>query len=117
MPKRASTKATRALMMWRGITAEALEHFPADFSMRHVAILLSVYLEPEAMSLKSLADRLDISKPAVCRALDALEAGQLLARVRDKRDRRNIFLRRTPKGHRALKKFSEVILRVVKHSS
>jgi DNA-binding MarR family transcriptional regulator len=105
-----SSKMVRALSFWHGVTATALKKLPIDLSARQQAVLLQVYLMPGPHSVKALADELSISKPAVCRALDALEAAKLVRRTRDKLDKRNVFLQRTVKGSVYLSEFADIIM-------
>lgn len=105
-----SSKIIRALSFWHGVTSTALQKMPVDLSARQTAVMLSVYLMPPPHSVKSLADDLMISKPAICRAIDALEAIKLVKRVRDKQDMRNVLVQRTAKGSIYLNEFAEIIL-------
>lgn len=105
-----SSKIIRALSFWHGVTSTALKEMPIDLSARQTAVLLNVYLMPPPHSIKSLAEDLMISKPAVCRAVDALEKTKLVRRVRDKQDRRNVIINRTVKGSVYLSEFADIIL-------
>ncbi|MEQ1790521.1 MAG: MarR family winged helix-turn-helix transcriptional regulator, partial [Rickettsiales bacterium] len=93
-----SSKTIRALSFWHGVTSTALQKMPVDLSARQTAVLLNIYLMPSPHSIKSLSEELIISKPAICRAVDALEAVKLVKRIRDKQDKRNVLLQRTVKG-------------------
>lgn len=112
-----SSKIIRALSFWHGVTATALKQMPIDLSARQTAVLLNVYLMPPPHSIKSLADDLMISKPAVCRAVDALEKSKLVKRVRDKQDRRNVLIQRTVKGSVYLSEFADIILSMSKEAA
>ena len=105
-----SSKTLRALSFWHGVTAAALKQMPVDLSARQQAVLLNVYLMPSPHSIKSLADDLMISKPAICRAVDALEKAKLVKRFRDKADKRNVLIQRTVKGSVYLSEFADIIL-------
>lgn len=105
-----SSKIIRALSFWHGVTATALKQMPLDLSARQTAVLLNVYLMPPPHSIKSLADDLMISKPAVCRAVDALEKSKLVKRIRDRQDKRNVLIQRTVKGSVYLSEFADIIL-------
>ena len=113
----ASSKIVRALSFWHGVTATALKQMPLDLSARQTAILLSVYLMPAPHSIKSLADALLISKPAICRAIDALEKAKLVKRQRDRQDKRNVLIQRTAKGLAYLNEFADIILRRSKEAA
>ncbi len=105
-----SSKIIRALSFWHGVTSAALRQMPVDLSARQTAVLLNVYLMPSPHSIKSLADELMISKPAICRAVDALETAKLVKRIRDKQDKRNVLIQRTVKGSVYLSEFADIIL-------
>lgn len=109
-PAPASSRAIRALSFWQQVVTTSLKDMPCDLSARQTGILLSVYLNPPPHSIKSLAEELRISKPAVCRAVDALERLKFLRRVRDANDKRNVLLQRTVKGSVYLSEMAEIIL-------
>jgi DNA-binding MarR family transcriptional regulator len=111
-----SSKAIRALSLWHNVTAKALKEMPFDLSSRQQAVLLNVYLMPPPHSIKSMAEELIISKPAICRAVDALEAAKLVKRVRDKEDQRNVLVQRTVKGTVYLNEFADIILTTSKET-
>lgn len=115
--KIASSKTIRALAFWHNVTATALKQMPVDLSSRQQAILLNVYLMPGPHSIKSLSDELMISKPAICRAIDALETAKLVKRIRDKQDKRNVLIQRTVKGSVYLSEFADIILSMTKDAA
>ena len=112
-----SSKTMRALTFWHGVTASALRQMSLDLSARQTAVLLNVYLMPQPHSIRSLAEELMISKPAICRAVDALERAKLVRRVRDKQDGRNVLIQRTVKGSVYLSEFAEIILSASKEAA
>ncbi|GGB57277.1 MarR family transcriptional regulator [Roseibium aquae] len=69
-----------------------------DLSARQMTILLTVYLEPPPHTVRGLATRLNVTKPAITRALDTLGNMKLLTRKRDEADRRNVIIGRTVEG-------------------
>ena len=99
-----------ALHLWQQVTSSCVRMKSYDLSRRQLAVLLSVYLEPAPHTVRNLAERMNISKPAICRALDYLARSGLLKRVRDEHDRRNVFVQRTVKGSVFLTEFSELIM-------
>ncbi len=111
-----SSKAIRALSFWHGVTSAALQKMPLDLSARQTAVLLNIYLIPSPHSIKSLSEELMISKPAICRAIDALENAKLVKRTRDKQDKRNVIIQRTVKGSVYLSEFADIILSASKES-
>lgn len=117
LEKIGSNRTIRALAFWHGVTANALKQMPVDLSARQTAVLLNIYLMPAPHSIKSISDELMISKPAVCRAVDALEKAKLVKRIRDKSDKRNVLLQRTVKGSVYLSEFADIILSVSKEAA
>ena len=80
-----------------------------DLSMRQIAILLTVYLAGEAATVRGLSATLEISKPAVSRALDRLADLGLVRRKIDETDRRNVLIQRTVKGSVFLNDLGEIL--------
>lgn len=115
--KMGSSKTIRALSFWHGVTATALRKMPMDLSARQTAVLMNVYLMPPPHSIKSLAEELMISKPAICRAVDALEKAKLVKRIRDKQDKRNVLIQRTVKGSVYLSEFADIILHISREAA
>lgn len=74
-----------------------------------MALMLSVYLGKGPHTVRGLAQGLNISKPAVSRALDRLGELGYIRRERDEMDRRNVLVRPTPDGANFLLAFSEMI--------
>jgi DNA-binding MarR family transcriptional regulator len=69
-----------------------------DLTARQLAVLLISYLEDGPHTVRGLAARLEVAKPAITRALDRLEQFDLAHRRQDPRDRRSIVVARTPEG-------------------
>ena len=69
-----------------------------DLTARQLAVVLICYLEEGPHTVRGLAARLDVAKPAITRALDRLEQFDLAHRRQDPRDRRSIIVARTPEG-------------------
>jgi DNA-binding MarR family transcriptional regulator len=59
--------------------------------------------------VRGIAERLNISKPAVTRALDTLSIKGLVKRKRDPSDKRNVLIQRTVKGSMYLSELSDQI--------
>lgn len=87
----------------------SMRELPHDLSGRQMAIMLTVYLIPPPHTVRSLSEHLDISKPAVCRALDALSTMDLIRRKKDEDDRRNVFIQRTISGSVFLRDAADII--------
>lgn len=69
-----------------------------DLSARQLAILLVIGLDPGMHTVRGLAARLNISKPAISRSLDRLGALELADRAEDQRDRRSVLVVPTTAG-------------------
>ena len=82
----------------RGTVVALVRRDGPDLSARQLAVLLTCYLEAEAQTVRGLAATLDVSKPAITRALDRLAEFDLVRRKTDPADRRSVLVQRTPKG-------------------
>ena len=69
-----------------------------DLSARQLAVLLTVYLGDGPHTVRGLAADLQVSKPAITRALDRLGELDLARRKVDPADRRSVLVQRTAKG-------------------
>src|SRR5271155_2680228 len=69
-----------------------------DLSARQLGVFLNCYLESEAQTVRWLAAKLNVSKPAITRALDRLSEFDLVRRKTDPLDRRSVLVQRTPPG-------------------
>ena len=112
-----SPKARQALAFWQGVNVHALQFMPVDLSARQSAVLLHVYLNDEQYGIKDIAYALQISKPAVCRAVDALEDLRLVKRKPDPTDGRHVLITPTAKGSNYLGKFARIIMNVSKQAA
>lgn len=97
------------LYLWRGALVESVRRAAPDLSARQMALLLTVYLTPPPHTVRGLAQTLNVSKPAITRALDRLGELNMVRRKRDETDRRSILVQRTVKGSVYLSEFSDLI--------
>jgi DNA-binding MarR family transcriptional regulator len=104
-----------ALSLWHKVCIRTLKENDINLNARQTGILLTVYLGEPPHTIRSLAAALNISKPAVCRAVDTLEKYGFVKRKEDTEDRRNIFLQRTIKGSVYLCDFAEIIEQEILH--
>jgi len=74
-----------------------------DLSSRQLAVFLTCYLKDREHTVRGLAAGLNVSKPAITRALDRLGELDLAQRAVDPMDRRSILVQRTLKGHALLR--------------
>ena len=69
-----------------------------DLSARQLGVFLTCYLQEGAHTVRGLAAELNVSKPAITRALDRLGELDLARRMVDPMDRRSVLVQRTLKG-------------------
>lgn len=69
-----------------------------DLTNRQMAAMMLVYWTGETYTVRRLAQALGVSKPVVTRILNTLAPLDLLRRVPDPRDRRNLFIAGTDAG-------------------
>lgn len=69
-----------------------------DLSARQLGVFLTCYLDSEAQTVRGLASKLAVSKPAITRALDRLSEFDLVRRKTDPLDRRSVLVQRTATG-------------------
>jgi len=99
----------QALAIWqRALIPYVRAHSP-DLSARQMALLLTIYVEAGPHTVRGLAAKLSISKPAVTRAIDALEKLEYVRRLPDESDKRSVLVSRTVKGAVFLDQFGALI--------
>lgn len=69
-----------------------------DLSARQLGVFLTCYLNEGGHTVRGLAAELNVSKPAITRALDRLGELDLARRKVDPLDRRSVLVQRTTKG-------------------
>lgn len=69
-----------------------------DLSARQLGVFLTCYLREGPHTVRGLAADLNVSKPAITRALDRLGELELARRKIDPLDRRSVLVQRTLKG-------------------
>ena len=74
-----------------------------DLSSRQLGVFLTCYLQEGAHTVRGLAADLNVSKPAITRALDRLGELDLARRKVDPADRRSVLVQRTLKGQSFLR--------------
>ena len=74
-----------------------------DLSARQLGVFLTCYLQDGAHTVRGLAADLNVSKPAITRALDRLGELDLARRKVDPADRRSVLVQRTLKGQAFLR--------------
>ncbi len=97
------------LTSWREVMCDAVRADGPDLSMRQWAILLTVYLNPGPHTVRALARDLNVPKPAISRALDALSILGFVKRVRDARDKRIVLVQKTTEGAIYVDEFARIV--------
>src|SRR5271167_3824176 len=80
-----------------------------DLSARQLGVFLTCYLDSEAQTVRGLAAKLNVSKPAITRALDRLSEFDLVRRKTDPLDRRSVLVQRTPPGMAFLRELRTIL--------
>jgi len=75
-----------------------------DLTGRQLGVFLTVYLETGDHTVRGMASKLNVSKPAITRALDRLTEFDLVRREDDPNDRRSVIVLRTQTGAAYLRK-------------
>jgi DNA-binding MarR family transcriptional regulator len=75
----------------------------ADLSARQFAVFLTAYLTEGPHTVRGLAARLNVSKPAITGALDRLGEFGLTKRKADPSDRRSVLVQQTSAGRTYLR--------------
>ncbi len=100
---------TDVLTSWRDVMTEAVRADGPDLSMRQWSILLTVYLTPGPHTVRALARELNVPKPAISRALDALSILGFIKRVRDADDKRIVIVQKTTEGAIYVDEFARLV--------
>ncbi|WP_075217706.1 MarR family transcriptional regulator [Mongoliimonas terrestris] len=103
-------RSSQALRLWHDVSLAVVREHDADLSPRQMTVLLTVYLEPPPHTVRGLAEKLGVTKPAITRALDTMGEMKLLSRRRDEKDKRNVIVQRTVDGALYLEKLADLIV-------
>ena len=101
----------QALGLWLDVTSRSVQSDGPDLTARQTALMLTVYLEAGPHTVRALAQRLGVGKPAIVRAIDTLQDVGLVERRPDPADRRNIFVVGTEAGAARLSTYAASIAR------
>lgn len=102
-------RAAQALRLMHEVNLALVRDGDQDLSARQMTILLTVYLEPPPHTVRGLASKLNVTKPAITRALDTLGSMNLLSRKRDDADKRNVVITRTVEGALYLEQLGDLV--------
>ena len=109
-PMAVHLRPSQALRLWQQVALAEVRSDVPDLTMRQMAILLIIYLDPPPHTVRGLAARLGVTKPVITRALDTMGALKLVSRHRDARDKRNVLVKRTVEGALFVERFGDVII-------
>ena len=85
-----------------------------DLSARQLGVFLTCYLQEGPHTVRGLAADLNVSKPAITRALDRLGELELARRKVDPADRRSVLVQKTLKGQAFLKDLRSIMVEAAK---
>ena len=94
----ANTSSDQLVGVLRDTIVALVRRDGADLSARQLGVFLTCYLQDSAHTVRGLAAELNVSKPAITRALDRLSELELARRKVDPMDRRSVLVQRTLKG-------------------
>ncbi|MEE8444648.1 MAG: MarR family transcriptional regulator [Alphaproteobacteria bacterium] len=99
------------LDLLRGAVVEGVRRDSPDLTARQLAVLLIVYVSEPPHTVRGLAAALNVSKPAITRAIDRLSELNLVRRRIDEADRRNVLIQRTVPGSVFVSEYTDLYLR------
>ena len=99
----------QALKLWHEVTFAQVTSSAIDLTQRQMAILLIIYLTPPPHTVRALAQKLNVTKPVITRALNSMGAIKLVDRKRDEKDLRNVIIQRTVEGANYLENLATMI--------
>src|ERR1700690_1972947 len=94
----ASSNTGQLISVLRDTVVGLVRRDGVDLSSRQLGVFLTCYLFDGGHTVRGLAAELNVSKPAITRALDRLGELDLARRKVDPLDRRSILVQRTLKG-------------------
>lgn len=94
----------------RGTIVALVRRDGPDLSARQLGVFLTVYLSEGPHTVRGLAAMLNVSKPAITRALDRLGELDLARRKVDPADRRSVLVQRTVKGSTFLRELRQLMI-------
>ena len=105
--KQAGNSETTQIL--RDTIVEMVRRDSPDLSARQLAVFLTCGLSNGDQTVRGLADKLNVSKPAITRALDRLKALDLARRAPDPMDRRSVLIKHTIKGKAYLRDLCSIV--------
>jgi DNA-binding MarR family transcriptional regulator len=105
----ASHNADQLVGILRDTVVALVRRDGPDLSARQLGVFLTCYLHDGPHTVRGLAAGLNVSKPAITRALDRLGELDLARRKVDPLDRRSVLVQRTMKGAAFLRDLRSVM--------
>ena len=105
----ASSSSDQLIAVLRDTVVGLVRRDGVDLSSRQLGVFLTCYLRDGGHTVRGLAAELNVSKPAITRALDRLGELDLARRKVDPLDRRSVLVQRTPKGTAFLRDVHKII--------
>jgi len=106
-----------ALALWHDVTLQSVLTTGPDLSTRQLVIFTTIYLEGGPHTVRSLAEKLNVTKAVITRAIDTLEGLKFVRRCDDPRDKRSVIIERTGRGSTYLSEFADYIRGHLKSSA
>jgi DNA-binding MarR family transcriptional regulator len=102
-------EAAALIDVFAGAITDIVRSDTRDLSARQLAVFLRCYLVDGDHTVRGLAERLNVSKPAITRALDRLGDMDLARRKVDPKDRRSVLVQRTLRGTAYLREIKTML--------
>ena len=104
-----TTQSDQQVSLLRDTVVAMVRRDGPDLSARQLGVFLTCYLQDGAHTVRGLAAHLNVSKPAITRALDRLGELDLARRKVDPLDRRSVLVQRTLKGAAFLRELRSIM--------
>ena len=104
-----NSTADRMVEILRDTIVSLVRRDGPDLSARQLAVFLTCYLQEGPHTVRGLAADLNVSKPAITRALDRIGELELARRKIDPSDRRSVLVQKTIKGQAFLKDLRSIM--------
>ena len=109
MMKRAAETDANLPLVLRETLVALIRREGADLTARQFAVFLICYIEEGPHTVRGLAERTRLPKPAISRVLDRLGALGLTRRVADPRDKRSVLVACTADGFAFLRLVRDIL--------
>ena len=107
----------RLVGLLRDTTVALVRRDGPDLSARQLWLFLTCYLQEGPHTVRGLAAELEVSTPAITRALDRLGELDFVRRKVDPEDRRSVLAQRTTKGNAFLRDLQSVMSKASKDTT